>query len=88
MKNSQELKPCPFCGGEAKITVCDDEGNTHYEEDYEKRPWSGLGYMLSHDDIDNPNCPIAHEEYDSLGTYIYDSREEATEAWNRRADNG
>lgn len=73
---------CPFCGGEVLIVVCDDEGNIH-DEEYEKDPWSGLGYMLYHD-ITNAvgDCPIAgHEGEGVLGTRIYDSREEAAGAW-------
>lgn len=27
-----KLRPCPFCGGLAKIVLCDDEGNLHNEE--------------------------------------------------------
>lgn len=82
-----ELKPCPFCGNAIKIIVCDDEGNIH-DEEYENDPWSGLGYMLYHDEKDVPNddCPIAgHEGEGVMGTLIYDTREEATDAWNRRA---
>ena len=80
-----ELKPCPFCGGSAKIIVCDDEGN-HRDPNYQLDPWSGLGYMLYHYDEDNPECPIAHECGSQCGRYIYDTKEEAIEAWNRRAD--
>ena len=84
------LKPCPFCGAEIKIVVCDDEGNIQKEE-YEKKPWSGLGYQLYHDINDDPtnSCPIAgHEGEGELGVWIYDTKEAAVEAWNRRADNG
>lgn len=82
-----ELK-CPWCGGNILIVVCDDEGNLH-EEGYEKDPWSGLGYQLYHDVTTCPNkddiCPIArHMGEGILGTWIYDSREEAIEVWNRR----
>lgn len=83
-----ELKKCPFCGGGIRIFVCDDEGNLH-TNDYEKDPWSGLGYQLYHDVDDDPTgeCPIAkHRGEGELGIFIYDTREEAIEAWNRRAE--
>lgn len=43
----QELRPCPFCGGEAQIVCCDYEGNIH-GDGYAKRPYSGLGYEIRH----------------------------------------
>lgn len=70
-----------------RIIVCDDEGN-HHTEDYENDSWSGLGYMLYHSEDENPTCPIAHNSYSQCGRYIYDSRKEAIEAWNRRAEDG
>lgn len=36
-----ELKPCPFCGGQVKFLIMDDEFNIR-DEEYEKDPWSGL----------------------------------------------
>lgn len=75
-----ELKPCPFCGGMAKIVQCDYEGNIRSEE-YESNPWSGLGYRVVHESDD---CPISTGE-DGYNL-IYDSREEAESHWNRRAD--
>ena len=83
-----ELKPCPFCGAKIRIVVCDDEGNLHCDE-YEENPWSGLGYRLYHDIADDPTekCPIAgHEAEGEMGIWIYDTREKAIEAWNRRAE--
>ena len=76
--------PCPFCRGKVSIVVCDDEGNMHNEE-YEKKPWSGLGYQLKHDVVDVPThvkCPIATHEGETIGMWIYNSRKEAADAWN------
>lgn len=81
-----ELKPCPFCGGEVKLLVLDDEFNIRYEE-YESNPRSGLQYGLSHPVDDNPSCPIATDPYEILGRCGYDTRKEAAETWNRRVDN-
>ena len=75
--------PCPWCKGTAKIIVCDDEGN-HHPDDYENDPWSGIGYFLYHSESENPDCPIAHDDYTQCGRYIYDSREDAIDAWNTR----
>lgn len=76
---------CPFCGGVVRIAVCDDEGNLHPEE-YENDPWSGIGYMLMHEEKDVPKgklCPIATFDDDDKcqGIHIYDSRDEAYSAW-------
>ena len=85
-----ELKSCPFCGGKVSLVLCDDEGNLH-DEAYREHPYSGLGFMLCHAHEENPECPIASYECDGGilgGVYIYDTEEQAAEAWNRRVDNG
>lgn len=81
------LKPCPFCGGKATIVCCDDEGNIH-DDDYENDPWNGLWYQIRHSHEENEGCPIARyaESSTAIGTYTYDTREEAIEAWNRRTN--
>ena len=69
-----ELKPCQFCGGKVSI-----------------HPYSWLGFMLHNAHEDNPECPIASYECDGGilgGVYIYDTEEQAVEAWNRRATDG
>lgn len=87
MMNEAKLKPCPFCGNKIKLVVCDDEGNIHYETGYENNPWSGIGYKLCHEIDDDPeqDCPIAgYKGEGEMGIYIYDTREDAIEAWNKR----
>lgn len=85
MKSEKSLELCPFCGGRAKISVSDDEGNDRNEE-YESDPWSGLSFKIKHEHENNKDCPIANYEEDgsSMGVYLYDSREEAIKAWNTR----
>lgn len=86
----EELKPCPFCGGIPDIGIFDDEGNRHNEMGYEENPWSGLTYGIVHDDTntndEDVDCPIAVADIGyPIGRFLYDSKEEAIEAWNRRA---
>lgn len=84
-----ELRNCPFCGGKVSIVLCDDEGNLR-DESYREDPYSGLGFMLRHTHEENPECPIASYECDGGilgGVYIYDTEEEAAEAWNKRDEN-
>lgn len=59
---------------------CDDEGNIRGEE-YENNPWSGLRYRVVHESDD---CLISTGE-DGYNL-IYDSREEAENHWNSRAN--
>lgn len=78
------LKPCPFCGIIPGIAICDDEGNNR-DEDYEQDPYSGLGFRISHEVENTNDCPIAAYTGETLGTFIYETREEAITAWNNRA---
>lgn len=84
-KDKHVPKPCPFCGGTAEISISDGEGNQR-DEEYENSPRSGLSYQIKHDHETNKGCPIANFEVDggTLGVYLYDSREEAINAWNTR----
>ncbi len=80
------LDPCPFCGMRAKIVICDDEGNIH-DEDYRNNPYSGLSFGIIHDSTcADDDCPIATYAGDGiLGRHLYDTKDDAIEAWNRRS---
>ena len=79
----ETLKPCPFCGDEARLVVCDSEGNVH-DESYEAEPYSGLSYAIVHGSDDCcGECPVSTSD---LLPWLYETREEATAAWNRRAE--
>lgn len=80
------FKPCPFCGGAVEIIVCDRLGNFE-TEDYENNPSPrrGLRFCLSHSMVDNPECPIANDPDEPCGTFLYDTRKDAINAWNKRA---
>lgn len=78
---ADELRPCPFCGGEVSVVVLDEEGNVR-DEEYERDPYSGLSYAVAHDDP-NGACPIA--TYDAPLPWLYDSRDSVAHVWNRRA---
>lgn len=69
-----ELKPCPFCGGEAvliKRSACVGHGDYCNE------------FFVT--------CKKCHARGDVFDDYLCELHEklarEATEAWNRRADN-
>ena len=87
-ESSEKLICCPFCKGKAYIVICDKEGNLNRDEDYENDPWSGLGYQLVHPIKENPDCPIAMHEDETIGTQIYDTEDEAVSAWNKRSGGG
>lgn len=72
MTNNQALKPCPFCGG--KASICEDI--------YEKyMVICSCGIMLGIELEDG--CELKDGWRARFDTIC-----EATEAWNRRADNG
>lgn len=83
----EELKPCPFCRRKDAVTisVCDDEGNYHGEIgcDYEQDPWSGLSYALAHEGWGS--CILCTDN-EPMGGILFDTAEDAAEAWNRRAN--
>ncbi|MEK3955836.1 hypothetical protein [Psychrobacillus sp. FSL K6-1464] len=83
MNKTEELKPCPFCGGIAKILVSDDEGNDRNEE-YEQEPWSGLSFKIVHTFDGNESCPIATHIGETIGSILYDNRKELIGRWNLR----
>ena len=69
-----ELKPCPFCGGEARATIAPFAGVAFVEC---KRCSAMMGRYHKGGKTD----------HDGFWTH-FASKEEAIEAWNRRVDDG
>lgn len=85
MKNV-ELDPCPFCGGEARVQLCDGDGNycgDGYLADIGK---DEVFYGIAHDIATAPDCPIAMGGDQAIGALLYGTPEEVAEAWNRRTE--
>ena len=68
-----ELKPCPFCGGKAKRKFGKYNLLGAYGTQNEDRQWFGVSCS---------KCGVEQPKRK------YDTRESATEAWNRRAEDG
>ena len=85
--NRCECVACPNrCPKEMTYSTSD---HTVQDEAYREHPYSGLGFMLHHAHEENPECPISSYECDGGilgGVYIYDTEEQAAEAWNRRVE--
>ena len=86
---NKELKPCPFCGGE-KLKIESKKGEIHYSKKDGMYPWHNVKYSV--------RCNSCHARggvvsaavpTDRLGEYsnkVYEVREKAVEAWNRRVN--
>lgn len=79
----EKLKPCPFCGGEAKFFVKSKSVMG------EVRGWQ-FGIFCSRCDVTTPRrdykIELSFEGSGEIKTII-DERENAIEAWNRRGYN-
>ena len=72
-----ELKPCPFCGGEAKLRV------SHHGD------FTGIHVeMITCIDVCCKNCNAKSKmKYANVHNISYETADkEAIEAWNRRVD--
>ena len=80
-----ELKPCPFCGGEAEIKIWKrskiiDCSAFSTNPDYCKTKKLPTKYLVK---CSNPKCIACRPQ-----TRYFYTKKKAIEAWNRRADNG
>lgn len=80
------LKKCPFCGGDFKFQLTDEEGNFR-DKSYLNDPYSGIGYVVTHP-VPWDSCPIATEDGETLGHIIYERVEEAVDSMNERFTEG
>ncbi len=70
-----ELKPCPFCGGEPKLMVCDGSGS--YYSDIGTAAFCGR--EMTHKLIRCSKCGVR--------TKAYLTEKGLFKAWNRRFEN-
>ena len=71
---SEELKPCPFCGGKAKVKAT--------KKDYvEFTIWCECECGAQTEEF----CPDTNKEDDTMAN-IEESKKRAIKAWNRRAN--
>ena len=82
MTNNQELKPCPFCGGEAVFATRSNNSGHHH-----------VGFSF---EINCKDCGIKLPKWYNVEFFLTESgeidllndeRKKAIEAWNRRAEN-
>lgn len=73
---SDELKPCPFCGGEAS-----PHGYQHFGKPLTETFWKGDRPITKAYFCNCPSCGVSNI-CSGIG---YETREEAIAAWNRRA---
>lgn len=64
----EELKKCPFCGGEINIIKKECLSNGF------------ISYSLHHNMFDHANCILAGQSLDA----VFGTEEQAIKAWNRR----
>ncbi len=70
---THELKPCPFCSGKAEIFI-DDYGKCLIQ-------CNNCGVLVG---VEVENGVELKDGWRAT----FETKEQATEAWNRRADNG
>ena len=87
MKESTKLKPCPFCGAEARLEQIRGDNHNYWAD--------GLFYIVA--DHDWRSCPLYAVTFGHYGggydketgeySPMTDKAVKACEKWNRRADN-
>jgi hypothetical protein len=76
-KKKVELRPCPFCGGKARIEKVELYSRSCYSN-YDKYTVGCKGWV-------NGRMCVANRDRQNLGI-AFDTREDAEMAWNRTGD--
>ena len=83
MKNKIELKPCPFCGGNAYI--CGQEVRDYFNGDWAKQSRNAY-WVRTRCKINCIYGNTSAKAFGIVGGIRYKTPEAAAEAWNTRTD--
>lgn len=86
--NSEKMKPCPFCGGEASVVILDEYGRLMGDSYcFDADPLLGISFVYYHPIHKSPDCIIARDYGDPDGLQLFETKEACINAWNTRSKN-